>query len=46
MITAAKQLSNAIFMYLYLQYYRYRLRSSFDYMVKEALLHSQTQDKQ
>lgn len=27
-------------MYAYLQYYRYRLQTSFRYMVKEALEHS------
>ena len=41
MITVVKQLSNAVFMYLYLQYYRYRISTSFKYMVKEALKYKQ-----
>lgn len=41
MITAVKQYANAVYMYLYLQWYRYKIRTDFRYMVKEALAHKQ-----
>lgn len=41
MITAVKQYLNAIFMYLYLIYYRHKLNKDFRYMVAEAFEHGQ-----
>jgi len=40
MIIAAKQMFNAVLMYLYLVYYVERIRRSSDFMLKEALLWS------
>ena len=41
MMTAVKQYANAVYMYLYLAYYRYKLRNDFRYMLKEAITHKQ-----
>lgn len=46
MTTAVKQTINAIYMYLYLQWYRYKLRSDFRFMVKEAFENSQDMREQ
>lgn len=32
-----RELTNAIFMYVYLQYHIYKIRTDFKYMVKECL---------
>jgi len=37
MITAVKQYANAVLMYVYLQYYIYKIRTDTRYMLAEAV---------